>query len=135
MTRAWKTGLFGALAFAALAFATPASAGSRPNLCDPPKKDCVLECRHDYTECRQDVRELAKESLAQCLELNCKDVIAEARKVCAAGRSEACKAARANAETCLARCKTVVNDEIEAASARCREAAAACAEDCKTTTP
>lgn len=80
------------------------------------------------------MREHFKETYTQCLDLNCRTVIAQARRICAAHPdSDDCKNARAHAETCIQRCKAVAQHETDEEIAKCRRALNACVEECRKT--
>ena len=115
---------------ATFAFASiGAAATPTRSACDP---SCAEQCRADYAECRQDVREHYKETVKECVDLNCKTVIAQARRICAAHpESQDCADARAHAESCIERCRNVAQHQADEEIAKCKRAARACADECK----
>ena len=105
------------------------AADSTLNICDP---SCAEECKADFAECRLDVREHYKETLNECLDLNCRTVIARARRICAANPdSDDCANARAHAQSCIDRCKAVAQHQADEEIVRCKRAYNACLTDCR----
>jgi hypothetical protein len=119
-----------ALVLAALTFASIQPAASQTvDVCAP---SCAEECRADYAECRQDAREALKLAVKECLDLNCRTAIGQARRICAAQPdSQECADARAHAETCIQRCRAVGQQHAEEHIAKCREEARACLAECR----